>query len=144
MPGDVHPAIADRLRRNGERYTAGRRALVAALIGSARPCTVPELRELVPELPQSSVYRNLVVLERVDAVRRVAGADEWARYELAEGLTDHHHHLICESCGAVADFTVSDELESELHRVLGRVARRHDFRAAHHRLDLVGRCSQCA
>ncbi|MFZ4583892.1 MAG: Fur family transcriptional regulator [Acidimicrobiia bacterium] len=143
MKSDVHAAIADRLRQRSERYTEQRRALIEALRAAKRPATVPELLDRVPNLAQSSVYRNLAVLERADAVRRVAGADEWARYELAEGLTDHHHHLICESCGAVFDFTVSDAFERDLHHVLDQVADRHGFSAAQHRLDLVGRCRDC-
>ena len=45
----------------------------------------------------------------------VVSTDEFARYELAEHLTDHHHHhLICTQCGQVADFTVPPEVEEAL------------------------------
>ena len=53
------------------------------------------------------MYRNLVVLEQAGVVRRVTSTDDFARYELAEDLTEHHHHLICSSCGTVDDFTAS-------------------------------------
>ena len=78
------------------------------------PLTIPEILRMRPGLPQSSAYRNLAVLERSGVVRRIITSDEWARYELAEPLAEHHHHLICASCGAVVDFTVSSQLERSL------------------------------
>ena len=95
------------------------------------------------DLAQSSVYRNLVVLEDAGVVRRIVTNDEFSRYELAEDLTGHHHHLICSKCGAVDDFTVSAALEAEIEKVLKRVAKRHEFTIDGHRLDLIGACSEC-
>jgi Fur family transcriptional regulator, ferric uptake regulator len=77
-------------------------------------------------------------------VHRVVTTDEFARYELAEDLTEHHHHLICSSCGDVADFTVPGAVEDELEAALAKVAKRAGFQARGHRLDLVGTCASCA
>ena len=44
-------------------------------------------------------------------MHRVVGTDEFARWELAEDLTGHHHHLICASCGRVEDVPASAGLE---------------------------------
>jgi Fe2+ or Zn2+ uptake regulation protein len=84
------------------------------------------------------------VLERAGVVHRIVTSDEFARYELAEDLTEHHHHLICSSCGEVADFTVPGTLEHELEHVLARAARRAGFRSTGHRLDVVGTCASCS
>ena len=143
MAGDLHGTVAARLEDVEQRYTTKRQALVDILERAGRPLSIPEILQVV-DLPQSSVYRNLSVLEQAGAVRRVLAADEFARYELAEDLTEHHHHLICTTCGDVRDFTVSPELEGELDRALGRVARDHGFSPDHHRLDLVGTCTSCA
>ncbi len=112
MPADLHLTVDRTLRLGGQRYTPNRRVVVELLEDADRPLTIAELLEAGDRLAQSSVYRNLAVLEEVGVVHRVAGGDEFARYELAEDLTEHHHHhLICSSCGAVADFTVSPQLE---------------------------------
>jgi Fur family transcriptional regulator, ferric uptake regulator len=132
-----------RLRKDAQRYTDNRRQLVAVLSDAHAPLTIPEILRLRPDLAQSSVYRNLAVLERAGVVRRIVTTDEWARYELAEDLTEHHHHLICSSCGMVRDFTVSARLERSIDDALGRVAAGSGFRLDHHRLDLVGLCSDC-
>lgn len=96
------------------------------------------------DMAQSSAYRNLSVLESCGVVHRVAGTDEFARFELAEDLTDHHHHhLICTECGSVADFTVSDGLERSLVEAMEVVSRSTGFQAHDHRLDLLGLCAAC-
>jgi Fe2+ or Zn2+ uptake regulation protein len=142
VTGDVDVIASARLRRDGQRYTECRRALVAVLVEHG-PLTIPEILRRRPDLPQSSAYRNLAVLERSGVVRRIITSDEWARYELAEPLAAHHHHLICAGCGTVVDFTVSNQLERSLDTALNRVARDNGFEVEDHRLDLVGRCATC-
>ncbi len=144
-PGvDLHTTVAERLAVGDQRYTSNRRAVVEVLEGTDRPLTIPEILEHRPGLAQSSVYRNLAVLEDTGVVHRVHSSDDFARYELAEDLAGHHHHLICSSCGAVADFTVSAEVEATLAAAIESVSGATGFRAEHHRLDLVGRCRDCA
>lgn len=141
---DLHPTVAERLRVDGQRYTAGRRRLVELLAAADRPLTIAELLEGDDRLAQSSAYRNLTVLEGASVVRRVVTDDEFSRFELTEDLTGHHHHLICSSCGRVDDFTISPQLEQSLARAFARVAHDTGFEAEHHRLDLVGTCSSCS
>lgn len=132
-----------RLRAARQRYTRGRRRLVDALRGADGPLTIPQILDTDARLAQSSVYRNLVVLEEVGVVTRIVTRDDFARYELAEDLTEHHHHLICSSCGGVADFSLEADIETDLERALQRVARRSSFTVDSHRLDLVGTCAAC-
>ena len=141
---DVHATATARLRADGQRYTTGRRALVDALAVSTRPVTIPQLLEQGKGLAQSSVYRNLSVLERAAVVHRIVTADDFARYELAEDLTEHHHHhLICAQCGDVTDFTLPGSLEDDLDVAAAKVARRTGFSVDRHQLDLVGTCPTC-
>lgn len=143
MAEDLHHAVSVRLREGEQRYTSGRRRLVEVLADSSRPLTASEVLE-AGALAQSSAYRNLAVLEVCGVVHRVAGSDEFARFELAEDLTDHHHHhLICTACGLVTDFTVSDQLERSLEAAMSTVADTSGFAPDHHRLDLLGHCASC-
>jgi Fur family transcriptional regulator, ferric uptake regulator len=141
---EVHRTAAERLQGVDQRYTAGRRAIVDALVESPRPLTIAELLESAPSLPQSSAYRNLAVLEQADVVHRVFGSDEFARFELTEDLAGHHHHLICSICGDVADFTVDPAIEALLVDAMQAVTDDTGFRPLHHRLDLVGVCAACS
>jgi Fe2+ or Zn2+ uptake regulation protein len=143
MTTDLHDTIADRLREVGQRYTDGRRVLVERLAAAAQPITIPELLDAPPRLAQSSAYRNLDVLEQAGVVHRITGG-EFARFELAEDLTEHHHHLICSRCGAVEDFTAPPGLERTLGKAVSAIESAHGFTTAQHRLDLIGTCADCA
>jgi Fe2+ or Zn2+ uptake regulation protein len=140
---DVHATALERLRDVDQRYTTGRRTIVEELAAAGRPLTMSELLSQRADLAQSSAYRNLTSLEQAGVVHRIVGTDEYARFELAEDLAGHHHHLICSSCGAVADFTISPELEAALADAFSEAAGAAGFAAEHHRLDLLGRCGRC-
>jgi Fe2+ or Zn2+ uptake regulation protein len=114
------------------------------LLANEGPLSTPEVLRGRGGLKQSSVYRNLAVLEHAGVVRRVVTDEEFGRYELTEDLTGHHHHLICSSCGRVEDVTVPSQLEGTLDRTLDRLAKRAGFADVDHRLDLIGTCSDCA
>jgi Fe2+ or Zn2+ uptake regulation protein len=141
---ELHNLAAGLLRSTGQRYTRSRRAVVDVLAAGDRPMTLPEILAGDAALAQSSTYRNLAELVDAGVVRRIITSDEYSHFELAEHLTgDHHHHLICSSCGAVEDFTVPGELEDLIDRAAESVARRTRFAVDHHRLDLVGLCAGC-
>jgi Fur family ferric uptake transcriptional regulator len=140
---DVHEAAAARLQAHDGRYTRARRALVEVLADSGRPLTVTEICAASPLAP-SSVYRNLAVLEDAGLVHRLAGHHEFARFELAEELLGHHHHLACRACGSMTDVRLPAAVEAELSRSLTRLARQQEFAIDSHRLDVVGLCRSCA
>ncbi len=140
----VHDAVAARLRSAGHRYTGQRRRLVEILTRAGSPLSIPEILGRRRGLAQSSVYRNLADLEGAGVVRRVVTDEEYGRYELAEELTGHHHHLFCSSCGRTMDVTLAPRLESALAAALDTVAREAGFADVSHRLDLIGTCAECA
>ena len=143
MDTELHETAAGRLARLDQRYTANRRVLVELLEAARHPLSIPDVLASGRKLPQSSVYRNLAVLEQAGVVRRVQSSDEFARYELAEDLTEHHHHLICSGCGQVEDFPASPALERTLAKAISAVGDETGFTADHHRLDRIGRCATC-
>jgi Fe2+ or Zn2+ uptake regulation protein len=142
--GDIHDAAASRMAAGEHMYTSGRRELVELLAGVGRPATIPDLLETRPKLTQSSVYRNLAILEEVGVVQKVVSSDDRARYELSEELMGHHHHLICLSCGLVDDFVVPARSERSLETILERAIEATGFQPSGHRLDVVGLCARCA
>ena len=140
---ELHSTVAGRLRDVGQRYTTQREALVVALERAGKPLSTAEI-VAARTGPQSSVYRNLAVLEHAGVVHRVITEGEFARYELTEELTEHHHHLICTRCGKVEDVTIPPDLETTMDRTVDRLAKRSGFAKVRHRLDLIGTCRTCA
>jgi Fur family ferric uptake transcriptional regulator len=144
MKSDIEDLIDRRLRSRGQRYTPLRMKLVQIVHSAAQPVAIHDIMGSGPRLAQSSVYRNLVVLEQAGIVRRLVGAGGFSRYELAEDLTEHHHHLICTSCGSVEDLPAPVGLERTVQEATATLASRRGFRIRAHRVDMLGLCARCA
>ena len=143
MADDMHTVVESRLRRIDQRYTAGRRAIVDLLVSAGHPVSIGDIAERLPGLPRSSAYRHLVDLHAAGLVRRVTANDEFTRFELAEDLTEHHHHLLCVSCGKVIDVTLPAGFEQQVAAAIGQLADAESFQAHGHRLDVLGLCAAC-
>jgi Fe2+ or Zn2+ uptake regulation protein len=140
---DLHGVVERRLRRVDLRYTAGRRAIIGLLVSAGHPISIGDIAGSLPDLPRSSAYRHLVDLESAGLVRRVTANDEFTRFELAEDLTEHHHHLLCVNCGKVTDVTLPAGFEQDLASAIGKLADGEGFQAHSHRLDVLGTCADC-
>ena len=139
----LHEEVERRLTVAGQRYTGGRRALVDVLATARRPLTLRDIVLAVPELPQSSAYRNLDALREGSIVNRISAGGDRAHFELAETLLGHHHHLICVSCGTIEDVHLDGQLEADVDRALAGAAGEAGFTPLRHSLDLYGECSDC-
>ncbi|PZM98337.1 MAG: transcriptional repressor [Actinobacteria bacterium] len=62
---------------------------------------IDAVRRELPEVSHQAVYDCLHALTAAGLVRRIQPAGSVARYELRVG--DNHHHVVCRSCGLIAD-----------------------------------------
>jgi len=139
-------AIArQRMAAAGHVYTSGRATVLATLAELGAPATTPMILDAAPQLVQSSLYRNLTVLEQAGLVQRIDVGEGRAYFELGEALTDdHHHHLVCRGCGLVADVSLPEPAEQALDAAFASAATAAGFTLEDHRVDLVGLCAACA
>ena len=92
------------LREASLRVTRPRLAVLAAVHAHAHLDTDGVIRLVRADLPTVShqaVYDVLRALTDAGLVRRIQPAGATARYEARTG--DNHHHVVCRSCGAIAD-----------------------------------------
>lgn len=137
--------VESRLAEHGVRYTAGRETVIHALAGADGPLSASELYDDISgDLPLSSIYRSLSVLEEAGVLSPHHGTKGLTRYELAEWLKGHHHHLVCIDCGAVEDVDVADHHEIQVDEVVTAISSRASFTPINHALEIEGRCSRCA
>ena len=137
-------AAQDRLAEHEMRFTPARQLVVETLAASSGPLSAAELITLIGgQIPISSLYRTLSVLEEFEVIERYPDQEGVARFELAEWLTGHHHHITCIACGATSDVPVPVDLESAVTGIVEEVGRRFGFRVTGHRLELQGVCTQC-
>jgi Fe2+ or Zn2+ uptake regulation protein len=144
LSSEFENRIVARLRAVSQRLTPNRRAVIQVLSEAGQPLTIPEILRARRGLAQSSVYRTLTVLEQAAVVRRVLTEGDFARYELAEDLTEHHHHLMCANCGAVEDVIAPSRLERSVDDAVAAMAESRGYEPRTHRLDIVGLCPRCS
>ncbi len=92
------------LRQRGVQVTAQRIAVMRAVSARSHATAdelTDEVRGVLGTISRQSVYDALGVLAENGLVRRIQPAGSAARYE--DRVGDNHHHLICRSCGDVAD-----------------------------------------
>jgi Fur family transcriptional regulator, ferric uptake regulator len=141
---NVREEIDRRLAKSGQRWTKGRRLVLEALQGAGAPMSATELQAKVgPSVPLSSLYRIISDLVQANVLIKLEFAEGFARFELDEGLADHHHHLVCTECGSVADLELPD-LEIALDATSKPIKKRSGFQVVTHRLDFFGLCRDCA
>jgi Fur family ferric uptake transcriptional regulator len=93
-----------RLRAASLRVTRPRLAVLAAVHEHPHADTesiIGTVRRELPEVSHQAVYDVLRALTAAGLVRRIQPSGSVARYEARVG--DNHHHVVCRSCGAIAD-----------------------------------------
>ena len=129
------------LRRHGYRLTPQRRAVLETIAGTEEHLTPADIhgraRRDCAGVGLVTVYRTLDVLTRLGLVCEVRTEDGHRSYLLTRPL-EHHHHLVCSSCGKVVDFT-----ECDLSELEERLSQRTGFRIDGHVLEFSGHCPSC-
>lgn len=141
--GDVHDEVRHRLAGHEIRYTTGRQAVVRALQRMNGPRSAAELHRSLESVPLSSLYRSLTVLDEAGVLRKHHDADGLARFELAEWLGGHHHHVVCVDCGSVEDVSLDKRSEEMLEELAGSLAVAAGYEPRGHVLEIEGLCSDC-
>ena len=131
---------AQRLRTAGLRATRPRIAVLHAVDTNPHSDTetiTRAVRDCLPYASRQAVYDVLHALTGVGLLRRVQPSGSVGRYETRVG--DNHHHMVCRSCGAIADvdcavgqkpcLTASDD---------------NGFRLDEAEVIYWGRCADCA
>ena len=140
---EIDQTVGEYLVQRDIRYTGGRRAVVHALQIAGGPQSAAELHHRLRSIPLSSLYRSLAVLEEAGLLSVHHGQGKVARYELAEWLSGHHHHLVCLECGAMGDFELGSRAEEQLLGLVAAAGRRAGYRVRGHSLQVEGLCGSC-
>jgi Fur family ferric uptake transcriptional regulator len=98
------PITAEELRGAGLRVTAARVALLETVRDGDHldaEAIASGVRARVGHISLPAVYEGLHALTAAGLIRRIEPPGSPALFEGRVG--DNHHHLVCRSCGAVAD-----------------------------------------
>lgn len=136
--------LKEKLKECGYKYTGQRAAILDSLIQcSGQHVGIEELFNLVrikhPEIGLATVYRNMILLDKLGLVHKLDFDDGFSRYELVKPNEDHrHHHLICSSCGCVTE--VEEDLLDTLEE---QILIKNNFLVTDHSVQFYGLCSKC-
>jgi Fur family ferric uptake transcriptional regulator len=96
------------------------------------------LKERGSRVGLATVYRTLQAMAedgRVDVLRTDSGEAVYRRC----GIEDHHHHLVCRSCGAAVEIA-----RPAVESWATQVAREHGYVDVTHTVEIFGLCPRCA
>jgi Fur family ferric uptake transcriptional regulator len=127
----------------GHRQSTPRADVIRVLSSQQCVLTAREiadaLRDSGSDVGIATVYRALELLDALGLVHRLDTREGSTRYEPAHPTGEHHHHIVCDSCGRVSQFE-----DAELERAIHEVARRLDYKVGAHDVVLRGDCPRCA
>lgn len=122
-----------------QRRTEQKKAITDALNSADGFVSAQQLHRQLADAGTSvglaTVYRQLNALAASGHADRITNADGQAFR--ACRTNGHHHHLVCEGCGRVAEIETPDE--DWIHRS----AAQHGFTVSRHVLEAFGQCSAC-
>lgn len=120
-----------------QRSTKERAYIQAVLEHATKPLTVSEIKKLLrTPVHTATVYRALDDLVASGVVRRVELGGRSAHYERSD---EHHHHIVCTSCGDIED--VQREPAGLERRALIGSKKFTSIRS--HSLEFFGVCKRC-
>lgn len=148
--GDFPPWWHGRFRGCGYRITVPRQEILNVLAGTDDHLTAEDIymkaHKIHPAIGLTTVYRTLELLVEMGVVVKFDVGDGKARYELAIGPKGprHHHHLICNSCGRVVDYTdFVDEERDLIKKTQDALSKRYNFKILNHQIQFMGLCDKC-
>ena len=125
-----------------QRATRQRAAVADVLARSERFRTAQELHDDLRQggtsVGLTTVYRHLQALAQAGSVDVLRSDDGEARYR-ACATDEHHHHLVCRSCGRSVEVA-----GPAVERWAEAVAAEHGFTDVAHTLEVFGVCRDCA
>jgi Fur family ferric uptake transcriptional regulator len=132
--------ILSKLSKQGYRLTPQRMMILSAIENSDDHISAEEIHaQIVAKYPQiniSTVYRTLELLKRLNLVTETDFGEGRVRYH--QRGKGHHHHLVCQECGAIIDLD-----ESIFKPLQEALLLEHNFIADLRHLAIHGRCVRC-
>jgi Fur family ferric uptake transcriptional regulator len=129
------------LTKNRLKRSEQREVILDAFLRSDRHLSVDDLLHIVqkrrPDIGRTTVYRTLKLLQSAGLASELA-LDGQSRFE-RDWKRAHHDHFICQSCGAIFEFS-----SPEIERLQDEIAAGIGFTIAGHRHHIFGLCRRCA
>ena len=132
--------LIERCRNEGLKATPQRIAIFKALQGNRNHPSAEDVYDLIrkdfPTVSLTTVYRTLETLVKMGELAELTMLKGVANYDPD---TSSHHHIVCTSCGRVADVFMKCPGDFELPQDI-----RQRFSVDDCRIFFYGRCDRCS
>ena len=129
------------IQKQGLKRTSQRDLILDVFLRTEKHLSSEDLyrlvRELDPNIGQTTVYRTLKLLSEAGLAREVRFGDGRTHYE-HNYKHQHHDHMICSRCGQIIEF-----FSAELEAIQDAMAAKHRFEVTQHLLRIIGICADC-
>jgi len=133
-------ALQTMLNAHGLKVTHARLALLEVLKSSRQPLDVEYIAKYFSQkhirADEATLYRTLTIFFDKGIIRQVELHEGKRRYELSS--LPHHHHIVCDECGAIEDVTIENE-----GLLINKATKKSAFLIKRHSLEFFGLCTQC-
>lgn len=136
--------LRELLVKHGYKVTKQREIIFQVLSENMGNHLSPEeLHDVVSEIDDdigiATVYRTLVIFDKLGIVHKLDFDDNRYRYEIIRDEDHQHHHLLCKGCGKVIE--VEEDYLDGLEKM---IKDKYKFSIYNHDLKFYGKCSECS
>ena len=127
----------------GQRVTRQRLAITELLENVDEFRSARQIHQMLHERGQeiglATVYRTLNAMAEQGHLEVLLQPTGEHTYLRCEPRSEHHHHLVCRTCGRTVDVAAP-----ELEHLVESLATAHDFTDVEHSIDFLGTCRECS
>ena len=121
------------------RKTSSRDAILSCIKNSRTPLSIDDIKKILQkkqiQIDEATIYRTMKTFVEKGELQQIDFQEGKFRYESAS--LPHHHHVVCEKCGAVEDVPVKEDLLEKQLRIKTK------FKVMRHSLEFFGLCNRC-
>lgn len=121
------------------RNTTSRDAILSCIAHARVPSSIDDiklqLKKMHVHIDDATIYRTMKTFVARGELLQIDFQEGKFRYEQAN--LPHHHHLVCEKCGAVEDASIKEE------SLLKQLRIKTKFKILRHSLEFFGLCKRC-
>jgi len=121
------------------RKTTSRDAILSCIKNSHIPLSIDDIKNLLKknhiQIDEATIYRNMKTFVEKGELIQIDFQEGKFRYESAS--LPHHHHIVCEKCGAVENVPVKED------SLLKQLRIKTKFKVMRHSLEFFGLCNKC-
>ena len=133
--------LNEHIVRRRLKKTQQRETILEVFLQSKRHMTVEELHNQVkyrdPTIGLTTVYRTIKLFDEL-AITKFVWFGSNSKIELSEDFVEHHHHIVCQSCGRIEKID-----QTAIEKTILKTALKKRYKLTGHHVEILGLCRDC-